>query len=662
MAEDGGERPGGDHPEGSGEPGEVSDNGKPSDEEYFPGERGRRAPRSAWWVLGIACVVLAGFLIARPVWFTEPADPTALNVPPDRHFSKTLGGLGYEDGVRLTDDASSSTFAVSLPVDSGREKTQIRMSGTTQIADASTVFLTVAVDGSQVYKAQLPSGEHDLDEVVPVPESLAADGTVRVRVSVQGALHEGVCMPDHSAGMRVHLDGGTLVEAALDEPVHTVRDAVSAWDHDMTLVTADGSDEWRTTAAQVGLALTQAGHDVAYADAVPDSDREDSVLIGPPGALSAEYGLDAGDVGDAEERDAGAGLTVGTVDGTPLLAVVQPRGDVLAQYLTSPAVVSGDAPHTDPRAVATTGPSGDAVGLYGLGADDAVVQVREEHSWRVRYSTADLPGGRLPDGVHVDFSVPATPDDVVWVLDTLVNGNLVDSRRLQRDGGPIDIPLPPGGQRLDNEVVLTVQRDRDLGGCDVRVTSYPFQLLGPSALTLGADPGTGLTGVPGALAPGFTVYVNDPHAAVVPSATNPIPGEMNAMLTSVVPILARFVPADYTPPFFWGAPPAAREPFILVGSAPGIDTPARVSDGRLTAGDGPMLDLTAPAGGVMVQCATGASGARGLGIEPFGETGAYTAPGFGDECTAVVTAGGGFTLDAAGAVVDGGAPRAAPPR
>ncbi|MDG3016395.1 hypothetical protein [Speluncibacter jeojiensis] len=609
--------------------------------DYFPGEKGRRIPRSAWWVLGVAVVALVAFLIVRPYWFK--GSTSDLHVPADRHFTKTLAGLGQADGVWLSDDAPSTSFTVPLPVDAEPGKTQLRLHGSTQVAPNSTVFLVVAMNGKTVYKRALPSGDNVLDQTIQVPAGTVDSGEVRVRVRTQGTLHGDICMPDHSAGMLIHLTPDTMVESALGETVRTVRDTVAGWDRRLTVVTADQGDQWRTAAAQLGIALTQHGYDVTFASGVPGSNVQDTILVGPADRLFG-MGWKAGDT-------KGDGVVTGTVADAPVLGIVESQADVISRLLTTPALAAADTSTSAPQAVATTAPTGNPVTLSSLGADLSEQQITESQRWRVGYSPADLPGGMLPKDLRVAFQLPASPADLTWILNVQLNGRLIDSRPLAHSTEPVVIPLPPTAQKVNNNLVIEVERDRDLGGCGVRVTSYPIQLLDTSVLDLGDQPMAGFTGVPRTLAPGFAVYV--------PGAN---PQDTDNVLTAALPTLATFVPAQYSPAFHWNAQPAPGQPFVLLGQSPDVSTVAHVQDGRLVAGNGQPLNVSSFANGVLSQCATGPGGAGGLAIQPVGEAPAVPTPDFGQECIQVATTGGSFALDPNGAVVLTGPPRAAAPR
>ncbi|NLU65430.1 hypothetical protein HCA61_24695 [Rhodococcus sp. HNM0563] len=612
--------------------------------EYFAGEKGRSVPKSAWVVLAVALVALLAFFLLRPTWFTRDADDHSLHVPADRHFIKTLAGSGHADGVWLTDDSPSTSYLVTLPADSERSQTRLHLAGTSQIPDNSTVFLSVSMDGQQVFNNKLATGENEVDAYIDVPDQIAADGQVRVQVRAVGTRHDETCTPDHSSGLLVHLGPDSMVEAALTEPVHTVRDAVVSWDRDMTIVLADDGTEWRTAAAQMGIALTRAGHEVTFASDVPEPDGRSTILVGPDDALREE--------GWAGPDDAAEGIVVGRLSDSPVLAVTTSDGGQISRYLTSPTVTTADGADADPRAISTPPLGGDRVPLEALGADTSVGQITETRRWQIGYSLSDLPEGRLPQSVSANFQLPASPPDLTWILNVELNGALVASHRLNDTAGRVTIPLPPGRELLENAMTLSVERDRDLGGCDVRVTSYPIQLQADSTLDLGADPGAGFTTVPWTLAPGFAVYVPE-------DAGDRVVEQLNA----IIPTITKFTPANENPDFLWNEHPATGRPFIVIGSTPDVTSPANLSDGRIVAGpDHAALDIPTFDNGLLVETATSTSGAGGVMIQALGSIGHTQLPTFGHEVAQVITQQGSFTIDGDGTVATDPPPRQDLPR
>lgn len=591
----------------------------------------RWVPRGALVLLGVAILLVVFFLLVLPALL---GDDDSSDTSDGATFHQTLADIGLTDGVRLSDDNSTSqAFTISTPVDSTLAAAVLTLVGRTQVAESSTVFLRVLADGASVYVHELPEGDHDLDAEIDLPASATEDGAVRVQVRLTGGLDQQECNLTEDVGALVVLDGeGTGIDGSLDEPLHTVRDVAAGWDHEVTLelVVPEGSKPWFETAAQLGVALTQAGYDVSFADADGDlSDHSGShVLVGPADALA--------DLGWEPTDQATGSVRVGEVGDRVHLGIVEP-GDVVPTLLTTSALSTADGAGNTPRSLSPERlPNGD-VALESLGLDTAVQQVTSTRAWRASYSLADLPGGRVPTAVELVVQVPVTSDDARWLVQTQLNGQLVASRRLQGADGAqrVRAAIPAGVEKLHNQLVVRLTRDRDLGGCNVRQTAYDVQVLPQSGLVLGGQ-GAGFTQVPAAFANGFTVDLAS-SATEQPATT----------LAGLVPTLAEFTAWEQQPTFAWDAAPAAR-PFLHLGDPPaGVQVPIQVSDGRLTTDQ---MDLQAFSDGLVVQCATAGS-VRGLVVTPLGEPGTLVPP-YGRETARLVTDdGGGAVVTGAGRVV-----------
>ncbi|WP_344779347.1 hypothetical protein [Gordonia caeni] len=612
--------------------------------EYFPGERRRTVPKAAWAVLAVALAALLILLISRPAWLTHDVDDQTLQVPADRHFSRSLVMAGDPDGIWLSDETSSRTFEVRLPVDSAADQTRLHLVGTSTVPDTSTAFLSVAVDGQLVDRQAVPHGSNTIDRYVDIPEQAVEDGEVRIRIYTDGERHEERCTADHSAGMLIHLDSGSLIEAALAEPVRTVRDAVASWSRNTAVVVADDDPQWLTAAAQVGLALIRNGYDVEFTREPPDSASRDSILVGPAEVLADRYGWSSEDRQDA--------VAVGRVGDAAVVGVTTVQADAVARFLEAPTVAVADSPGSAPGTV-TPAPVGSAneVPLEALGADTAPGQITETRRWGTSFALADLPGGRLPSAAAVSMTLPASPDDITWILTAELNGRLVGSVPLNPTRGDVEVPLPESAMLLDNSLTLTVSRDRDLGGCDVRVSPYPIQLNETSALRLGSAPGAGFTALPRQLNSGAAVYLpgsNDDDPVV--------------LLNRAVPVIADFVSAQEYPDFQWDTAPDGRAPFIVVGDSDGVDTALTLRDGRLVdVPTGSVLNVPAFTDGLLVQTAAGDRGGAGLSLMGRGQVAPTALPDFGRADAQVVTAQGGFVVEPGGAVVTEPPIRQSPP-
>ncbi|MCC2317087.1 hypothetical protein [Cellulomonas chengniuliangii] len=591
--------------------------------------------RRAWWPRGavvfLALVLLAvvGVAVLRPGWLRGDREA----VPADLSFRTSLLDIGEESGIRLSDDTSATqTFTVPVPLDSPLGDPVLTLRGTTQVAESSTVFLRVLADGEPVYVDELRAGDHALKVDINLPESAVEDGAVRVQVRLTGSLDQQRCNITTDLGALVELDAtGTGVQGNLDERLHTVRDVVAALDHEVALVLSPEADsqEWFESAARLGAFLTQQGHAVSYAAAVPDEDSSATpVLLGPPDAL-ADLDWDA-------DADDGA-VRVGDRGAQSLLGVVDPTADVVPLFLTTPAVTIADSRAADPRIEQIERAGGSTVSLETLGVDTSVQQITDRRSWRVPYSLADLPGGTVPTSVQLSMVVPATSDDARWLLQVRLDDELVDSVSLPGTGRQtVAVELPVGAQPVRNELVVTLVRDRDLGGCNVRQTSYDVQLLGDSALTLGGS-GAGFTAVPAQYSEGFDV--------ILPSSVLDDPV---LALGGLVPTLAEFSGWRQDAGFAWDGAAGTR-PFLLFGAPPPEVSPlVTLADGRITSAG---VDLSSFEDGIVLQCVS-AGGTPGMVLTAVGEPGDVV-PDYSSERARLVPAdGGGFAVSAAGQVVN----------
>lgn len=571
-------------------------------------------PRGALVFFGVVAVLVVVFALVRPAVLDED-DGDGAEPDDSATFATTLGATGAVDGVRLSDDnATSQSFTVAVPVDAGLRDPVLTLGGRTQVPSTSTITLRILADGVSAYAAELAAGDQELSVDVPLPPSAVADGSVRIQVRITGTVDQQRCSLTQELGAFVLLDPDeTRVHAVLDGPPATVRDVAAGLDHDVTLVVADPADHtWFEAAARLGAALTQAGHTVAYAEEPDDSA---SVVL-----------LETGEGGPVAVRD---------LDGTPVLALTDPGSAAVDDFLTTAAVATGDGSSSDPQAADPARLAGSSVALADLGVDTGVQQLTDSRSWRASYSLADLSGGQVPTAVDLAFRLPVTTDDARWLVQVQVRGELVRSARVPGDAtsARVTAALPARLAKVRNQLVVTLLRDRDVGGCHVRQTSYAVQLLGTSRLVLGGTT-TGLAGIPAAWSGGVDV--------VLPATATDDP---LASLTGLVPTLAELSGWRQAPAFVWAEQPTGR-PYLYVGAPP----PAAlvgVAEGRVTAAG---TDLGPLSDGVVAQ-RLDAAGAPGVVLTPVGAADA-TLPDYGAEQAWVLAGdGGGFVVDPAGRVV-----------
>ena len=594
----------------------------------------RWVSRGSLLFLLVVLLLVLVFGLLRPGWFEDEGGSEPDPPPPELSFDKSLTDLGESDGITLSDDTSTSqTFTFSVPVDVRLDDAQLRLHGRTQVPSSSTIFLRVLANGESAFVAELPEGDHDLDAEIPLPPGVTDDGSVRVQVRTTGTLDQRTCNIDQELGALVSLDpDATRVEGRLDEELATVRDVAAGLVHQVTLELAfpAGSQPWFETAAAIATALTQAGFDVSFHDAADELSEPSGsrVLIGPADALAGLGWSGSGDAGS---------IRVGDIDDVAVLGVVEPDAEVAGTFFTTSPLTTADSAATEPRTATPERPAGRTVTLQSLGVDTSVQKLTDSRSWFATYSLADLPGGPVPTEVALDFQLPLATDDARWLVQVRLNGQLVDSVRLAGDltAQSVRARIPEGLETLRNQLTVTLLRDRDLGGCNVRQTSYDVQLLPTSSLVLDGT-GLGFTAVPALLAGGFEVQLAS-SSADDPAGT--LPG--------LVPTLAEFAGWQQQPTFAWDGTPGAA-PFLYYGEPPeGLDVPVQVEDGRVVSDQ---LNLQAFADGVVVQFAQ-SGGGGGLVVTPVGAPG-DAVPDYGRESARLVTAdGGGFVVNAAGQAV-----------
>ena len=599
-------------------------------------ERRHWFPRGVVIFFGLVIALVVALALLRPSWLGRDDDETSTA---GNTFVQDLAGLGRPDGISLSDDnATSTSFTVAVPRDSTIHAAELTLVGRTQASSAGTVFLRVLVDGDSQYVEELEHGEHDLDVDVPVPDDALADGSVRVQVRLTGGLDQQQCNLDETLGALVVLDAAkTRLHGPLDDPLHTVRDLVAGLEHDVTLDLAlprsvKDPQQWLETAAQLGVALTQEGHAVSFADVTDGLSGGDGshVLVGPADAV-ADLGWEPVSGGDGT-------VAVGTVEDVAHLAVIAPSADVVPTFLATDAVTTADGPATSPESLQVDRPAGDEVSLASIGANTDVQQLTGSSSWRVPFSLADLPGGSVPTAVRLAFQVPTVTDDARWLVQVQLNGRQIASPVLSGSGTQrVTVAIPAGQELVRNQLAVTLIRDRDLGGCDVQTPTYDVQLLPESALVLGGS-GAGFTAVPGDFSAGFDLDI--------PASSTDAPA---ATLAGLVPTLAEFSGWQQVADFAWDGTPGSR-PFLAFGPVPaGVTVPVTVADGRLT---GAGFDLQSFTDGLVVQHVSPPASTSGLVVTPVGDAADVVLPAFGREVARVVaTDGGGFVVDGSGRVV-----------
>ncbi|MBD0864069.1 hypothetical protein IA539_23170 [Gordonia sp. zg691] len=610
-------------------------------------------PRRALLFFALVAVLVLVFVWLRPNWFIPASGGDGPTATAGTDFVQTLSTAGSGDDVVLSDDnTTSSSFTFTRPQDARVTDTRLILSGRSQAEVSRPVFLKVFIDGAMRHVERLGDGKRELDIEVAIPQRAVEDNAIDVQVRLSGASGDEQCVSDRELGALVVLDArGTRVTGDLDSPLESVRDVVTGLGQRVTLrivpPEGDSSGElargWIETATRVGVALTREGYEVRVVDASGDvRDGNSTILIGPVTALAG--------LGWEPTDGATGSILTGRLGDRSVLAVVGTSGDVTVPFRAGGADVIADAAFSTPRTQETEPRHGSVMSLAELGLDTSAVQVTRSRAWRVAYSLADLPGGRAPQSARLGFQVPPAPPGSRWLTQIQLNGQLVASRVLTAPGTTdwVDAPLPAAATQVRNQLTITVSRDRDISGCQVREAPYSVALSPDSAL-VGRAEGAGFTALPAAFAWGFET------ALPAVAARNPA-----QTVSALVPALAEFSGLYGSLEFVWERTPDGR-PFVLLGSMPiaGIAAPVALSGDRLEAAG---VDVTSMSNGLVLQTAATQSGATGLLITPVGDPADVLLPPLGREAALIVPTGGrALVVDEAGRVVPHPPERTPPP-
>ena len=458
-------------------------------------------------------------------------------------YRRTFDDVTGPGDLRLLGFPATGSISIAVPVDADPRNLEVHLEGESQRSVEGQFTLTVFARGRAVKQQALPLGDSTIAMSIRLDPTAIVNGRVRLAFTVEGTPTQARCSyEDRGNGSLVIMRGTSSVNADLGRAIATVRDRVASLHHAVTLylpkdlATQEQGAAWYRTAQNLGLALTQAGYVVSFAD-LPASelrvDGDSAILIGSDTALEK-----AGWRAPSGVSVASRSMVVGKGShGGPTLAIRQPTADVGA-YLTNVAAVTGDSATSAAQDVALSGMGRQSVTLATLGLNTAPVQVSESQTWSMNYSLTDMPQGRAPREFRADISTPAGATGWRWMVTVTLNNKLLYAEPIANGlHKVVAVPLSVADQRLNNALSLTVQRDGNLGGCDRRVTPYTVQLGPDSGFVVGeGSPVNQLISAPEHLH-ATRLVVLQPAAAE----------DAVEALTATVPTLAAVLPVGVAP-------------------------------------------------------------------------------------------------------------------
>ncbi|KAA5803959.1 hypothetical protein F1654_09210 [Alkalicaulis satelles] len=483
---------------------------------------------------------------------------------------------GADSGVVVAGFPSFGSVTLPLVRDQAPRAVRLVLTGEQDVGPDTVTALQVTVNGRRVMERRLTPGRRNFNWVFDLTQELAGAPNARVAFNLSGDLPEDLCHNERSMGAMVSFAAQSGLEVDLEGPLSSVRDVMALTPHRVTLALDEG-EAWFELGVRLAARLARNGYqidivDLATAAADVRPDTRGLILAASPEALRR-----AGFSPVRERAPAGAGLYRRA--GSTMVAVLDASRFETVDFLTSELAAIARADVIDPVAFDVLGPESAHTPLSAFGADTSVQNIANSRNWRVDYALSDLPGGRLPQAVALDLRLPEGPDGYTNLIHTLLNGEMIDSRRLQPGmENRFTVNLPAHLQGLGNALEIRLQRHRDVGGCAIAQQRYPVQLSADSALVFDQGEGAaGFTALPPAFANGLVVR---------------LPGDLEGAerLTTArvtAEALARFAPRNTALEFEFtsldnGASGRITRPFLAINNAPSnAEAPLRIIGDRV---------------------------------------------------------------------------------
>lgn len=501
----------------------------------------------------------------------------------------SFADVGRADGLTVSGYPSYASAKLPLVRDQQARAVRLVLSGRQDVSDEAVTALRVTVNGRRVMERVLSPGQRDFKWVFDLTDQLEGAVEAQVAIQLSGDVSAEVCHSDRSMGAVLSLSPDAGLEIELEGPLDSVRDVLALTPRHVTIAMDEG-DDWFELASRLGARLARKQYTLEMvslerARELVEEGREGVILTGSPDNLRRAGFMSV-------EEQASAGVSLWRRVGTTMVAITDPERVEAARFLTSELAAVARGGSVDPVLFqASDGPA--LLTLEGLGVDTSLQQVADRREWNMSYFMSQAPRGRVADALTLDFRLPDGPVGVTNVAHVALNGEFIDSRRLAASGpDQYRVELPVSDQALVNDLVVSLQRHRDDGGCEIAQQRYPVQLRGDSALMFdGGERGTGFTALPAAFAGGVDIRLPDLMteeqryvAARVTAETLSLFAPTNARLNYV------FATSDN------GRSAEIVRPFIAVNTIPAnAQTPLRVYADRLVmeAGAGADADVRA---------------------------------------------------------------------
>jgi hypothetical protein len=561
-----------------------------------------RAASAARWVACI-CVLLFPLTAARaevklavpppevkPAAASPEVRPAAvsLEVKPAAASPATivraisLRDLGIDKGIDFSNFSGYKELFFPIP-HRGFQSATLRLSLRSGAAFEGQRHLEVSAGGSIVASLAVTAASLARPIELPIAQSFAEDGFIRITLRYSGALTTDRCLSERVAGDYLSIQPESALELRLaPDALLDVRSAVSLLPRDVLLVLPERDLD----AGEIAAALRAAAvlrH------------RGASVTLATPAALPA---------GVAGTWSRGVVMIGRAADfPMPVQGVVAAEGlTVIPTQMGPELLVSGDdnaitalpllgtpwLPLADASALAVNllndgnKPRGE-VSFEELHFPMQSSVLDERVQFDMPFTSDQLPKGMAVDGIRLDMALGSANDDIA--VFAFLNGRLLGSRSaVGAVPTVLSVAVPDGLVGRDNTVSIRIQRPPRSGACVTPAPGEPVQLLPSSALELSpaGGPPTEFFQLPQMMRGGVDIVLPNEPARIREAL-----GYLIAVGIDLVPDEAQIAVR------LESKPTVGERPFIVVSSVEPADTDPRLrfDQGKLaiTRSDGKLL-------------------------------------------------------------------------
>lgn len=500
----------------------------------------------------------------RPPVATQPLPAPLPVAPPPLERRIGLDELGLEAGLAFGTAGREVAFAMPRDMPGLAARASLGFDLVAPFAGRQAV--EVWANGRVLASRAFAEGETRLVIDLPIPaedlaRGMAGDGT---------ALRLGLRLVDQAGGALATLRADSHLALLLpDGMAPSVATLFRLLPRQTQVLTRPGPLPATEAAAalRIGLALAGSGREVRIGSGAPPV-----IERGPAGQRLWTTGAVVVGLGPS-------GAAVLDLDGMPALALGGPQPERAAGLLDGPWRDAAAAPTLGVRDARAPEEATAALPFAALrGA--TLPQEGAAPGWALEFALRDLPGGGMPSSIDLAFM--RTPDTAGRSIATAVLNDTMMGSAALAEGSParISLPIPPALLRLDNRLVVTLQRPGPGGVA---------QLLPDSLLRLSpAPPSRDFLGLPSRFAGGVEVILDAPEGGPVAETLNPVLWLLRGLVPAAAPITVSVREGT--------APPRPTGPFIAITAEPpaGSQPALRFDAGRLTLSDRdgrPLLDL-----------------------------------------------------------------------